>query len=66
MLKLLTSITTPVQVFDLHQLTEAAENYRRKNAISKTYPRDIANEGHIKLGAVFNNTAFYHEFGGSS
>jgi choice-of-anchor B domain-containing protein len=50
-----------LQVFDMHQLTDAAESYRRR----KNSPRDIAAEGHFKLGTVFNNTAFYHEFGSS-
>jgi hypothetical protein len=49
-----------MQVFDLNQLTQASENYRL-NKPSKG--RDIASEGHAKLGVTFNNTAFYHEFG---
>lgn len=50
-----------MQVFDLHQLTDAAERYR----LSKQSPKDIVSEGHAKLGLTFNNTAFYHEFGSS-
>jgi hypothetical protein len=50
-----------MQVFDLHQLTDASERYR----LSKESPVDIASKGHAKLGLTFNNTAFYHEFGES-
>ena len=51
-----------MQVFDLTQLTAASETHRA--SASSSTPRDIAKEGHAKLGVTFNNTVFYNEFGG--
>lgn len=53
-----------LQVFDMSQLTTAAKKHRdfmsRARLRSK---RDIAKDGHIKLGLKLNATTTYAEFG---
>lgn len=50
-----------MQVFDLHQLTDASKKYRAQKNLS----RNVTAEGHVNLGQTFDATVMYTEFGSS-
>lgn len=52
-----------MQVFDLNQLSTLSAEYRAKMSRVRMVKRNIAVDGHVKLGNTFNATTLYTEFG---
>lgn len=52
-----------IQIFDLSQLTHESRKYREMMSRVRMMKRDIATQGHVKLGLTFKASAVYTEFG---